>query len=389
MKKQLFYFLFCICSIAEAQTISIVGTGVNGWPGNQIGPEIIFSTTDNNTFTISHLVITTGEIKFRKDTSWTTNWGGGNFPNGVGILNSANNIQTTAGTYDVTFTISNGTYTFIPSSTFPSIGIWGPAVDSQNGYAGQDIDMITTDGIIYTLSGFYFSSGNAYFRQDNATNFVWGSTTYPSGTAMVSGPSLFIPGGEHFVTFNRITGDYSFSFPSVGILGTALNGFNTDDTDLNTTDGFSYTLNEIALNVGEIKFRKDNQWLVNWGSNGFPNGTGVQDGVNIPINQAAVYSISFNRTTGEYFFYQLLDSAGFDKVSLAIFPNPTEEIWTLISKERAIDSIKIVDVYGKIITEFIPKAAVITIDASQWSSGMYWAKISSSNTIKIIKLIKK
>ena len=42
---------------------------------------------------------------------------------------------------------------------------------------------------------------------DNGT-LVWGSTTFPTGTAVSNGPSLFIPGGEWSVTFNRLTDYY-------------------------------------------------------------------------------------------------------------------------------------------------------------------------------------
>jgi len=389
MKQKLFFLLglLAIASV-KSQTISIVGTGVNGWPGTQIGPEITLTSSDNITYFIPNLVVTTGEIKFRQDLSWTTNWGGSTFPSGVGILNSATNIPTTSGTYDVTFNRSNGSYTFIASANFPSIGIWGPAVNSQLGFAAPDVDMTTTDGINYTLSGFYFSSGNAYFRQDNASNFVWGSTTYPTGTAVLSGPSLFIPGGEHFVTFNRITGDYSFSYPSVGILGTALNGFTVEDTDLATADGFTYTISDLALTVGEVKFRKDNSWAVNWGASGFPNGIGVQDGVNIPITQATNYSISFNRSTGEYYFYQLLKNVHFEKSSFKVSPNPTKDQWTFSSENEVIESIEITDSSGKMLVAILPKNAVCTVDGSSFMSGVYLAKVMTLHSSSAIKILK-
>ena len=226
MKKQILLFIAVLffTQINYSQVISIVG---NCSPSGSWDIDTNLTTTNNITYTLTNVELTsatdpiTTGIKFRQDGQWTTNWGG-NFPNGTGTQ-GGQNIQTVAGIYDVTFNRSNGTYTFIQSTGFPSIGIWGPAVNSQQGYGAPDIDMTTTDGIIYTLSGFYFSSGNAYFRQDNATTNVWGSTQFPTGTAVLSGPSLFIPGNEWFVTFNRITGAYSFTYPSVGILGTALN----------------------------------------------------------------------------------------------------------------------------------------------------------------------
>jgi hypothetical protein len=371
-----------------APVISIVGTGVNGWPENQTTPEITLFTNDGISYVINNLVVTNGLVKFRKDLSWDVNWGDSTFPIGMGILNGPN-IPTTAGTYDVTFNINNATYTFIPSShVFPSIGIWGPAVDAQNGYAGADVDMTTTDGIIYTLSGFYFSSGQAYFRQDNATTFVWGGTNYPTGTAVLTGPSLFIPGGEHFVTFNRITGEYSFSFPSIGILGTALNGFEVADTDLITTDGFNYTIQELSLSAGEVKFRKDNSWTTNWGASAFPGGTGVQDGVNIPIENPGNYNISFDRLSGQYFFMQLLGTENFMINSVLLYPNPTNNVWNFNSATEKINSFELYDCNGKKIKSLQPNDFNFSLDGSSLSSGLYFGKIATTSFSKSVKLVK-
>ena len=368
--------------------ISIVGTGVNGWPENQTTPEITLSTIDNINYSISNLTVSTGEVKFRQDYSWTNNWGGNTFPNGQGILNSANNIQTVAGVYNVTFNIQNATYTFIPTTIFPSIGIWGPAVDSQNGYAGPDIDMTTTDGITYTLSGFYFSSGQAYFRQDNATNSVWGSTSFPTGTAVLSGPSLFIPGGEYFVTFNRTTGAYSFATPSIGILGTAINGYEVSDTDMNTTDGFTYTLTNFPLTNGTVKFRKDNLWTSNWGSASFPFGTGVQDGANIPVT-AGNYNISFDKSSGAYSFQNTLTTTKFESQDCKVFPNPTSNNWNFIASYENIKNIKIYDILGKTILEKEALSKEINIDCTSFEAGVYFAKIDFETTTITLKLIKQ
>lgn len=53
--------------------------------------------------------------------------------------------------------------------------------------------------------------------------------------------------------------------------------------------------------VVELKFRADSSWLVNWGGNGFPEGSLVQDGANIPA-AFGDYSVTFNCNTGYYFF---------------------------------------------------------------------------------------
>ena len=388
MKKLLLYFIavFFYSQINYGQVISIIGTTS---PTGNFNNDTDLITTDNINYILTNVELTSATgpatgIKFRQDHQWTINWGG-NFPNATGTQNGPN-IQTVAGTYDITFNRPNGTYTFILSTGFPSIGIWGPAVNSQMGYAGPDIDMTTTDGIIYTLSGFYFSSGNAYFRQNNATNYVWGSTIFPSGTATLSGPSLFIPGNEWFVTFNRNTGAYSFTYPSIGILGTALNGFTADDTDLSTTDGYNYSISNLTFTNGLVKFRKDNLWISNWGSSGFPTGTGTQAGANIPVT-AGTYNVMFEKTSGNYSFSNTLSITENSISKLKIYPNPTNSFWN-ISNAIAIDSIELFDVTGKTLQSFSPSAAQFRLDGNTLSNGVYFVKIKSGLDFAVQKIIK-
>ena len=388
-RKLLFTFIsLLLTSVSFAQTISIIG---DTSPSGNWTVDTYMSTTDNITYVLFNAVLTSATgpstgLKFRQDGGWDTNWGGSTFPSGTGVLNGPN-IQTVAGTYDITFNRTNGTYTFIQTSGFPSIGIWGPAVDSQNGYAGPDVDMVTNDGINYTLSGFNFSSGNAYFRQDNNGTLVWGSTTFPTGTAVSNGPSLFIPGGEWSVTFNRLTGAYSFTYPSVGILGTALpNGFSGPDTDLSTTDGFTYTINNLTITDGFVKFRKDNSWDINWGSLDFPTGTGTQNGADIPVT-AGTYNITFDRTTGAYQFNSTLSSSEFFTNEFSVYPNPSQSSWNLSSKE-IIDRIELIDILGKTISVVDPKSTIFSLDGTTLNNGIYFAKITTITGKHTLKLVK-
>jgi starch-binding outer membrane protein SusE/F len=390
MKRKILLQLFFILlsSISFAQTISLVG---DTSPSGSWSVDTYMSTTDNISYTLNNAVLTSATgpstgLKFRQDGGWTTNWGGSTFPSGTGILNGPN-IQTVAGTYNITFNRLNGTYTFIQISGFPSVGIWGPAVDSQNGYAGPDVDMATNDGVNYILNGFNFSSGNAYFRQDDNGTLVWGSTTFPSGTAVSNGPSLFIPGGEWSVTFNRSTGAYSFMHPSIGILGSALpNGFSGPDTDLATTDGFIYTISNLTMTDGLVKFRKDDNWNVNWGSVDFPTGTGVQNGNDIPVT-AGTYTISFDRTTGAYQFDSSLNSFQFSNSNFSIYPNPSQNNWTIVS-ENIIKHIELTDLLGKTIGIEEPNSLDFLLNGTALNKGIYFVKISTNNGNHTLKLVK-
>jgi len=91
-------------------------------------------------------------------------------------------------------------------------------------------------------------------------------------------------------------------FPSIGIIGDATPGEWTTDTDMTTTDGITYTLNNFTLDTGTVKFRQDNDWPSNWGGTTWPSGTGVFNSQqNIP-SQPGLYNITFNLNTLAYNF---------------------------------------------------------------------------------------
>lgn len=368
-----------------AQIISIVGTGVNGWPGNMTGAELAMTTTDFVTYTLPNVSVTAGEVKFRQDYDWAINWGGSTFPSGTGIQ-GGQNIPTVAGTYDITFNRSNGTYTFIGTTAFPTVGIWGPAVDGINGFMGPDVNMATEDGVNYHLSAFYFTSGTAVFRQDDNPNLVWSSTQFPIGTAVSQGPALFIPGGQYSVDFNRTTGAYDFHFPSVGVLGTAVSDWNSD-VDLMTSNG-EYYYGNILLSNGELKFRLDDRWTTNWGGNGM-SGTAVPGGGNILISTASttLHGIEFNRNTLSYTISTTLAQPQRPLDVIGVFPNPATLAWR-ITCSNLIQEVALYDLTGKLVLTQKGNGISIDLDAQTVGPGMYLAKVLSGQTVASVKLIK-
>src|SRR5690606_26041904 len=108
--------------------------------------------------------------------------------------------------------------------------------------------------------------------------------------------------GIYLISFNSITGEYNFAPASIGLIGNATPGGWDTDTDM-TEDATAVgvvTLN-ITLTDGFAKFRVNDGWTYNWGSNTFPNGTGTQGGADIPIT-AGTYNVTFNVNTKEYSF---------------------------------------------------------------------------------------
>lgn len=93
------------------------------------------------------------------------------------------------------------------------------------------------------------------------------------------------------------------TYTSIAIIGDATpNGWDdTNDTDM-TQSAFNphiWYLTGLDLTDGEMKFRADDSWAVNWGAGIAISGQGVQEGPNNPVT-AGTYDIWFNDLTGRY-----------------------------------------------------------------------------------------
>jgi hypothetical protein len=277
-------------------SVGIIGSSLGSWDF-----DIDMLTADNINYTILNLPMIAGAVKFRQDNMWCINWGGTTFPTGTGSLYGPDIAVSNPGNYDVTFNRETGEYSFTCVSNCSAlIGIIGDAVPP--GYGSEpDINMSTNDGITYTLINYDLTDGGAKFRKDDAWDVSWGGGTFPEGIAALGGPDIPVAAGTYKVTFNVVTGDYKFELPSIGILGSALPGGWNEDIDMQTTDHITYTLEDYPFAAGEVKFRQDNDWLINWGDYAFPSGVGYQYGPNIPVPEGT-YTVTFNRLTGEYSF---------------------------------------------------------------------------------------
>ena len=86
----------------------------------------------------------------------------------------------------------------------------------------------------------------------------------------------------------------------ITLIGAGVGGWaDENDIPLETIDGIVYTIEELDIE-GEVKFRQNNNWDVNWGGT-FPSGVGAAGGANIKV-PAGTYNVTFNLTTAEYLF---------------------------------------------------------------------------------------
>ena len=70
------------------------------------------------------------------------------------------------------------------------------------------------------------------------------------------------------------------------------------------TENHDWMLVQTFEDNTELKFAANGGWAVNWGSNTFPLGTGVQNGANIPV-EVGTYRIVFNDLLGKYYFIMM------------------------------------------------------------------------------------
>lgn len=394
MNKKLLLFVICLMTIsfANAQTMAIVGSGAGGWPTGAVGEVDAhqMTTADGGLhWTITNLGLSNGAVKFRANNEWNpiANWGGATFPNGTGIVDGGA-ISSVAGIYNVTFNTNTLAYTFeLQQVTFQVISIIGDA--APGGWV--DTDMTTTDGNIYKLRA-VLGTGALKFRGDHSWTlpYNWGGTAFPSGTAVVNADGVVIPtAGTYDVTFNKTTLAYSIQFKVISIIGAAT-PIVWGDTDMTTTDGNNYSINNVGLGTGALKFRGDHSWTLpyNWGGTAFPSGKAVidADGINIPT--ASNYNINFNVATAAYSITSALANIEFNTSTFNVYPNPAKNSWNFSSSNENIESIQIVDVLGKTIHISSPKSNFVTVDASGLNNGIYFAKIATATGTNTLKLIK-
>ena len=77
------------------------------------------------------------------------------------------------------------------------------------------------------------------------------------------------------------------------------------------------------------------------------------------------------------------------KNNFAVFPNPAQNDWTISSPNFEIATIQVFDVLGKNVMTLSPQSKEVKIDASPLNSGLYFARINTTNGSSSLKLVKK
>ncbi|MFN3782339.1 MAG: SusE domain-containing protein [Spirosomataceae bacterium] len=260
----------------------LVGSAtVNGWNGPDMP---FFKTVVPNVF-VAYVTLIDGEIKIRKNNDWGENYGGSN-----GKLNAGgDNIAVTAGTYQITFDAANLTYK-IEKLTW---GIVGSA--TVNSWNGPDMPLTYDPSSDTWRALVMLNEGEIKFRKNNDWSVNFGDSG-ANGTLDAGGDNIVVKKGSYLITVDFNKNTYTIEAKKIlGIVGSATpNSWDGPDTKFNldfTKEGVWY-LNGMVLKAGEIKFRENDDWTVNYGDDG-ANGTLEAGGANIAVS-AGTYDITLD-----------------------------------------------------------------------------------------------
>jgi len=204
-------YAFTPVTTTDYNFISLIGAQ-SGWGG-----DIADLTQDgtNDQIWTGTVALTAGELKFRANHDWGTNWGTGALTttySGIGAGNGPNIVIPADGTYFVYINVATGEYFFGQTAwddPYADIGIIG---DATPGGWGADTNLIKNPSNPYKWSKkFVLVDGEAKFRADNDWAVNWGASTFPTGAGTGGGPNIPLDPGTYFVTFNTATGEYTFT----------------------------------------------------------------------------------------------------------------------------------------------------------------------------------
>ena len=267
----------------------VVGSATpNGWGD---GPDTPFYKTAEEGISVAYINMIVGEWKIRKDNDWALNYGSDN--NDGTLQQDGGNIPVDeAGSYKITFDENNLTYEIEKYSW----GIVGSA--TPNEWNGPDIPLMYDSCSDTWRAVAKLNEGVWKVRQNNDWAVNYGSDA-ADGTLQAGGADIPVTLGyyEVIVDLNKLT--YSISKTNVyGVVGSGYNDWGGAGPDFAFTpdycnDGIYYA-NGVTLLDGEIKFRVNNDWGVNYGDTGL-DGILELEGDNIP-SSAGTYDIMLDFT---------------------------------------------------------------------------------------------
>jgi hypothetical protein len=296
----------------------------NGWAASAEGLEgWEFTLEAPNTWVLREVELEGGEFKLKNTIDWSDqDWGDENC-DGIMEITTGGGPNTAcgySGLVNITFNDQTLAYTVEPAVTLDQNVTDLYLLGTFNSFQGDEYRFTQTADNTWELEEVLLETGDEFRFSEGpffmGTNF---GDTDGDGIAEMFGENIVFTEETAFydIVFNDETLEYSVTFnkfPSIGIIGDATPGGWDMDTDLMDNGDGNFSL-IITLTDGQVKFRENDSWDVNWGGAtgteaDFPSGTAVFNSPNnIPV-EAGTYNVKFNRNTLEYSFEPGVESLG-------------------------------------------------------------------------------
>ena len=216
-------------------------------------------------------------------------------------------VKTTLSSYQETLSESVS-LTVTPYSSIldlsTNIGVVGSA--TPGGWGNPDIPDLpfyTTATADVYVAYVTLGNGEIKFRKDNLWTENYGDTG-ADGTLEANGDNIAVSAGSYMITLNMSNLTYTIEPFTWGIVGSATtNGWDGPDVMLNYNSFGDDWRTVVSLNDGEVKFRFNNDWGLNYGDSG-ADGSLENGGDNIAIS-AGNYLVVFNPITLTYSFEEM------------------------------------------------------------------------------------
>lgn len=267
-----------------SSTWGLVGSAApNGWDG----PDVPFYKTGATGVFVCYAKLAAGDVKIRENNKWDLNYGD-NGANGTLEVNGAN-IVVKAGSYKITFDAAKLT---VKLENF-SWGLVGSA--TPNGWNGPDLDFFYDPATDQFRALASLIDGDIKIRKNNDWSINYGDDG-ANGSLELNGANIKVTKGVYLITFNDKDLTIKIEKTAIpGIVGSAApNGWNGPDVSMTpdfSKDGL-WVAKNVKLIAGDIKFRMNNDWGVNYGDTG---GDKILElnGANIPV-AAGTYDFELN-----------------------------------------------------------------------------------------------
>ncbi|MDY0779483.1 SusE domain-containing protein [Tenacibaculum sp. IB213877] len=220
------------------------------------------------------------------------------------------------------------------------ISTWGIVGSGYNNWgATPDAPFYTTDQEGIIVSYVTLIDGEIKFRENNDWANNYGDTG-ADGTLEVGGDNLVVTAGSYKITLNLNDLTYTMEPFSIGIVGSAYNDWGATPDFMLEYDYYSDVFRGIVtLLDGEMKFRMNNAWDINYGDTG-ADGTLEIGGDNI-ITTNGIYIVTVDLNNNLYTLEEIDNVWGLvgsayndwgatpDAQFTRDWSQPNDEIWIL------------------------------------------------------------